>query len=625
MKRAWRQKTKLMYLLLPSIALLAIALIFFSSKVFHGAAIDLTEQRVHSLSQGTQKILANVDGRIQLSLYYSDKASSDLPQFRVYAARVQALLQRMADESKGKISLAVIDPEPFSDAEGQADAAGLQAIPIDSQGATFYFGMLAKQTSDNGQEKTSLITFFDPNKEPFLEYDLAKLIAGMSVKKRPVLAILSDVLTGPSINAVTGQQSLGWVIDRKLSERYDIRRLLTDSSFINQDVDALILLHPRDLPEPTLFAIDQFVLRGGRLLVFVDPNAESDRANTFSSGGLEALSASDIKPLFRAWGIEYSSDKIVLDAQNAMQVGAANQTPQYHFEVLGVPRAQLNQNDVVSANLEKLNFSSAGNLGVAETSPLRLEVLVQSSNVAMLADAQAVRLAEFSPENLRKTFKPSGDSFILAARYSGLLKSAFVEKSGPAQLMTSQKPAQIVVIADTDMLSDRLWVQEQNFLGQQVFQDIADNGDFVMNLLDHMTGDENLIALRARNVSGRPFDRLEKVQRGAQLRYQDRQLALEAQLEAQNAALEKLQAPELSQLDTDKKARQQAVARIQKNKTDIRKQLRDVQYQLNKDINELVNEVKIFNIILAPAFYVLVAFLYAWRRSYKRRSFLVRR
>jgi ABC-type uncharacterized transport system involved in gliding motility auxiliary subunit len=617
--------TRLRYLVFPCIAVAMLGLIVLSAKLFSGTTIDLTQNRIHSLSPGTEKIISGIDQPIDLRLYYSDSASAELPQFRVYAQRVIILLKQVEAHSNGKIKLSIIDPIAFSAAEDEALSYGLQALPMDDGDNNFYFGLILKRsgkTERSVNEKILQLPFIDPNKETFFEYELAKLIATLNADKPPVLAIISGLLTGPSINAVTGQPSLGWVIDRKLAERYEMRRLATEVSTIDSDVNMLMVVHPKNLPEPTLFAIDQFVLRGGRVLIFVDPSAESDINNGVLTSGLESSSSSDLKPLFQAWGLEYNPLRTVLDSQNAMQVGNVNQQAQYHLEVLGLSKVYLNQENVMSAQLEKLNVSSAGSLGLIEGSALSLEVLAQSSNVAMLEDTQTVRLAELSPESLRKTFKPTGESYIIAARFSGTFKSAFSAKSAPKQLMQSIKPAQIVVVADTDILTDRLWVQEQNFLGAASYNDFANNGEFILNIVDHFAGDDNLISLRTRGVTVRPFERIEKIQRSAVLRYQDTQQELQVKLERLNSELQALQANENK--SRPDKSLQLAIQRIQKDKADIRQQLRNVQHQLNKEIDEMITEIKVFNILLVPGMVGLVAFLYAWRRSYKRRSFLRR-
>jgi len=446
-------------------------------------------------------------------------------------------------------------------------------------------------------------------------------LSSLSVKKQPVLAVLSSLLTGPSVNAMTGQPSLGWVVDRKLSERYELRRLPPDIESIAADVDVLMLVHPRNIPEPSLYAIDQFVLRGGRLLVFVDPNSESDSANVYSPDGSVTTSTSDLGPLFKAWGIDYNPGLVVLDSQNALQVGEANEVPQYHLEVLGLSGDYFNTKDVVAADLEKLNFSSAGAINATEQSPLKLEPLVQSSTSSQLMDSRTVKLAENSPETLREKFKPSGEAYVLAARFTGNLKSAFAEKSAPDQIMASKRPAQIVVITDTDLLSDRMWVVEQNILGSTVFNDIANNGDFAINLVDNLSGDSNLISLRTRTVSSRPFERLEKIQRSAELRYHDRQNKLQSDLDALNLRLSQIQNRDSTSAAAGMTAAQKAdIAKYQKQKAAIRSELRQVRHQLNTDIDTLVSRLKLANIFLMPALVAFFALAIALRRRLLRRA-----
>lgn len=603
------------YLALPLLAVLGLALLFLSAKAFKGAAFDLTENRVHTLSAGTENIIRSIDKPITIKLYYSETAARDLPQFRVYSERVREVLESIAEKSEGKIILQQIDPEAFSEAEDVAAASGLQSIPLDNSGIDFYFGLIGT----NGSGKTVLMPFIDPSKEAFLEYDLAKLLSSLNVKKQPVLAVLSSLMTGPSVNAFTGQPSLGWMVDRRLSERYEMRRLQPDPGAIDDDVNVLMLVHPKNIPEPTLYAIDQFVLRGGHLLVYLDPYAESDSANAYLPDGSATTSSSDLGPLFTAWGLEYNPRMVVLDSQNAMQVGDANQVPQYHLEVLGLSNDYFNNKDVVAADLERLNFSSAGVISAIEQSPLKLEALVQSSTSSQLIGSQTVKAAENSPGLLRKNFKPSGEAYILAARFTGNLKSAFAEKSAPNQIMSSKKPAQIIIVTDTDLLADRMWVVEQNILGSPVFDDIANNGDFAINLVDNLAGDSNLISLRARMVSSRPFERLEKIQRSAELRFHDKQSQLQADLNALNQQLLKLQGSQTLTNPASLSAVQKVeLAKYQKQKASIRSELRQVQHQLNTDIENLITRLKLINIFLMPGLVILFVLLLGLRRFMRR-------
>jgi ABC-type uncharacterized transport system involved in gliding motility auxiliary subunit len=604
------------YLALPLLAIGTLLLLFASSQLFRGVAFDLTDKQIHTLSGGTLKIIEKIDKPITLKLYYSETAARDLPQFRVYSQRVSELLQSIAEKSKGKIIFRQIDPEPFSEAEDEAAASGLQSMPVGNSGESFYFGLVGS----NGKQKTLLMPFIDPNKEASLEYDLAKMIGSLNLAKQPVLGVISSLLTGPSVNALTGQPSLGWVFDRKLSESYEVRRLQPDVSVIDEDVDVLMLVHPKAIPEPTLYAIDQYVLRGGHLLVFIDPNAESDSANAYLPDSGAASSASDLGPLFKAWGLEYDPRMVVLDSQNALQVGAVNEVPQYHLEVLGLSKDYLNQKDVVTADLEKLNFSSAGSISATEQSPLKLEALVQSSTSSQLVDSQTVKSAANAPESLRRNFKPSGEAFVLAARFTGKLKSAFAEKSAANQVMTSQKPAQIIIVTDTDLLADRMWVIEQNIFGSPVFDDIANNGDFAINLVDNLAGDPNLISLRTRTVSSRPFARIEKIQRSAELRYHDKQNQLQSDLEALNQKLLQLQARNQAGAGSVNALEKNEIARYQKQKMAIRSELRQVQRQLNTDIENLISRLKLINIFLVPGIVVLLSFAIGFRRLLRRRA-----
>jgi ABC-type uncharacterized transport system involved in gliding motility auxiliary subunit len=604
------------YLSLPVLAVITFLLLFASSRLLTGISFDLSENRVHTLSPGTLKIIQSIKKPITLKLYYSDSAASDLPQFRVYSQRVSELIESISEKSNGKIIFQKIDPEPFSEAEDAAAVIGLQSIPLGNSGASFYFGLVGSNSSD----KTVMMPFINPDKEAVLEYDLAKLLSSLNADKQPVLAVLSSLLTGPSINAMTGQSSLGWVFDRKLSESYELQRLPPDASAIAPEVDVLMLLHPKSIPEPTLYAIDQFVLRGGRLLVFVDPNAESDSANGFLPDGTPGTSTSDLAPLFKAWGLEYDPRMVVLDSQNALQVGEANQVPQYHLEVLGLPKDYLNDRDVVTADLEKLNFSSAGAISASEQSPLKLLALVQSSVNSQLMDARTVKANEGSPESLRKGFKPSGEAFVLAARFTGNLKSAFAEKSAPKQIMRSEKPAQIVVVTDTDFLADRMWVLEQNILGSSVYEDIANNGDFVINLVDNLAGDSNLVSLRTRTVSSRPFERLEKIQRSAELRYHDKENQLQSDLSVLNQQLSQLQNDNPAGKKTLTASQKADLAKYLEKKAKIRGELRQVQHQLNVDIDNLIGQIKLINILLMPGFVALFAFALAFRAMSKRRA-----
>lgn len=603
---------------LPLLAVAFVGLVSLSSVALRGARLDLTQNRLYTLSDGTRHILDRNQEPIRLQLFYSEKAARNYPQFRVFSQRVQELLQEIVARSHGKLSLTVVDPEPFSDAEDKASGYGLTGVPLGNTGDTLYFGLVGTNSTD-GQ---TVMPFIQPDKEAFLEYDLAKLISTLSVDKKPVVAELSGLPLGPGIDPATGAPSLGWVVDRQLAELFELRRLQPNPTAIADDVDLLLVVHPKELSEDALAAIDQFVLRGGRLLVFVDPDAESDPAGGALDGGaIGSGRASDMHKLFQAWGLNYDPTKVVLDAQAALQVQPdPTAPPQRHLAILGLHQANLNQHDVVTADLANLNLSTAGALSLAKDSPLKMEALAQSSAMAMLADASAVRAAERSPQVLEDAFKPDGHgAYVLAARLTGALKTAFPERTGAGRLTVSKVPANIIVVADTDLLADRLWVQSSNFLGQQVFNPFANNGDFAYNAVDNLVGNNDLIAVRTRAPSTRPFERVETLRRAAEQRYQAKEKQLQQQLDELEQKLSRLQSgAEPGKAPVLDRAQQAELAQFQQQRQAMRKQLREVQHQLNADIDSLGARLKLIAILGMPLLVTLAGLLLAWRRRARR-------
>jgi ABC-type uncharacterized transport system involved in gliding motility auxiliary subunit len=607
------------WLALPLLALAFVAVVALTSYGLRGARLDLTEHHQYTLSPGTLRILERVPEPIKLELFYSEKAAQSQPQFRVFAQRVRELLQEVAARSHGKISLQVVDPEPFSDAEERAAGYGLKGVPLGDSGDSLYFGLVGSNSTDG----ETAMPFIQPAKEAFLEYDIAKMVSSLSATRKPVLAMLSDLPTGPGIDPLSGQPTPGWVLDRQLAEFFDIRRLQPEPGSIGADVDLLMLVHPKALSADAQYAIDQFVLRGGHLLVFVDPDAESDPAgNVIDPAQPNPSRASDLPILFKAWGLGYDVGKVVLDSQSALQVQPdPNQPPVRHLAILGLHKASMNQGDVITADLETLNLSTVGALSLSPQSTLKLEPLLQSSSSAMLADAATVRAASSDPARLADRFIPGNQPYVLAGRLTGPLKTAFPERLGAGHLASSVKPVNIVVVADSDLLSDRLWVQAQDFLGQQIVNPFANNADFVYNAVDNLVGNDDLIAVRTRPSANRPFERIDVVRRGAEARYQAKEKQLQQQLDALEQKLAKLQPVTASgQAPALSRAQQAQLLQVQQQKLRIRKELRAVQHQLNADIETIGSRLKLLDILAMPALVVLAALVIAWRRRRQRRD-----
>ena len=605
-----------------ALALLAlgfVALVALNSVLLRGARLDLTQKDLYTLSDGTRNILARIEEPVRLKLYYSEHATRDLQQFRVFATRVRELLEEVAARSNGQVTLEVIDPEPFSESEDEAEAHGLQSIPLGSTGDKLYFGLVGVNSTDG----ETVMPFIQPDKEAFLEYDVAKLVSTLSIDTQPVVALISGLPTGPSMDPA-GRSSPGWVVDRQISELFELRRMQGNPTEIADDVDLLMLVHPKELPEETLYAIDQFVMRGGRLLVYVDPDSEADES---AIDPLDPLSvaiprSSDLPALFQAWGIQFDATRMVLDDKHALQVQPdPNGLPVRHLAVLGLGRDALNRDDVVTGELQTLNVSSAGALGLSRESTLKMEPLAQSSGASAMADVGAVRDAAADPDQLRKGFRPGGQPHVIAARFTGPLRSAFAGRSGEDHLEESREPVNFVIVADTDVLADRLWVQVNDFLGQPVYNAFANNGDFVYNAVDNLVGNADLIAVRTRASATRPFERVVALRRSAEQRYRSSEQRLQQQLDELEQQLAALQQPGADGQAQPLSPQQQAeIVRFQEEKLRMRKELRDVQHRLNADIEALGTLLKLINILGMPALVILVALGVALRRWARRRA-----
>lgn len=600
---------------LAVLAVLFVAIIVIANNLLRGAQVDLTENRLYTLSEGTRQVLAEIDEPVNLYYFFSDKGTAEIPQIRTYATRVRELLEEIARRSGGKVKLSVIDPLPFSEEEDRAASFGLQAVPTGPAGETIFFGLAGTNATD-GQ---MVIPFFQPDKEAFLEYDIAKLVHSLVTTTKPVVGLMSGLNIGPGFDPQTRQMRQGWAIHTSLAELFDLRTLdPATTSTIDPEIRTVVVVHPKAISEDAQYALDQFVLGGGNLVAFVDPNAELDQQAedpNNPSAALFASRSSDLARLFKAWGVNYDAAKVVLDAENALQVQGQTGAPVRHMAILGLRANSMNQQDVVTAQLGTINLSTAGALRMADDAPLKLEPLLQTSAQASLVDVERVKFLP-DPTALFADFVPSGENYVLAGRLSGTAKTAFGERAGASHLGESKQPVNILLVADTDVLSDRLWVQVQNFFGQQIMNAFANNGDFVTNAVDNLTGSSALISIRGRATSARPFTTVEALRRGADDRFRATERQLNEELAETERKLNELQrgrADDASMLlSPEQKAE---LDRFQKRKLEIRKELRQVRRQLDADIESLGWKLKLINIALVPLLLTIAALGYAqWRR-----------
>lgn len=600
---------------------LFIGLMLVVNVLFRGARVDLTQNNLYTLSSGTQEILSKLDEPINLYLFYSDKGTQNIPQLRTYATRVRELLEEMVARSNGNIHLEVIDPLPFSEDEDRATTYGLQAVPITAGGETVFLG-LAGTNSTNGQ---AAIPFFQPDKESFLEYDVAKLIHELATPKKPVVGLISSLPMGVGFDPETRQMRDPWAIQQQLSQSFDVRDMNPGGiKSIDPDISVLVLVHPKQLSDEAQYAIDQFVLRGGHLLVFVDPDAELDTSGADPENPQAAMFAdhsSDLPKLFKAWGIDYDPETIVLDRARAVAVSVGQgRAPVHHPGIIGLTSADLNHDDVVTANLETINVSSAGYFGLAKDATSKLVPLMQSSGDAMTTPVSRLKMLP-DPSALLTDFKPTGERYVIAGRVEGKFKTAFPDRNEAGHLAESKEDGQIVLVADTDLLADRLWVQVQNFLGQKIMNAFANNGDLVLNTIDNLTGSSALISIRGRATSQRPFTTVEALKRSADDRFRAKEKELQQELQETERKLAQLQSAKTNDqaliLSSEQKSE---LDKFVKRKAEIRRELRDVRRSLDAEIESLGSRLKFLNIVLVPLLVTLIAFGFAVWQVRRRKS-----
>jgi len=601
--------------------LIAVAFLAFTglaSWSFTDSRLDLTEQKLYSLSDGSRTILdglSELDEPLQLYFFYSDKGSKDLVALRTYAKRVEELLQVYQRAAHGKLELHIVDPEPFSAQEDQAVAFGLQAVPLNQSGDQLYFGLAGTRGADNIQ----VIPFFVMDQEALLEYQISRLLQSLATPERPVIGVLSGLALNGGFDMQSRQPTLPWRVLEEVRQQFQIESLQAGVDQIPAQVSVLLLVHPKQLPEQTLYAIDQFVLRGGKLLVFVDPLSEVDTGAGMAGDMTTepAGQSSDLQPLFAAWGMRLVPDRVLGDGAYAMAVGMGQGQPAVrHAAWLSLPKAALDQQDVSTAGLDRITLASAGLLEPLPGAQTQFVPLLHSSRYAMPFATERVATLS-NPQELLRELQPTGQRYTLAARISGPAQSAYPNGiEGRKDGLKSAENIQVIAVADTDLLSDRLWVQMQDFFGERLPQPWADNGSWVINALDNLAGSDALISVRSRGRSSRPFEVVDSLQRGAETEFREKEQVLQTRLAATEAQLLALQQPQDPSTTQQLPAAQQAaMQQFLQDKRAIRRELRDVRYQLNTDIDELGRRLKFVNIALVPLLLTLgVLALWFWRR-----------
>ena len=622
--------------------------------------IDLTEDRLYSLSEGTLSILSSLNEPIELMFFYSDSATEDVPQLRTYGNRVQELLREIVIASEGNLILRVIDPEPFSEEEDLATQYGVRAVPVTQGGEGVYFGLVAAKGGADVPDPlraTETMPLIRPDQEEFLEYEFMKIITQVSNPERTVIGLVTQLDIDGGFDPMTGQGTQQWMIMDLVRQLYDVRRIDVSSDSIEEDVDILMIVHPQGLSDRFLYAIDQHILRGGDALLFLDPNADSMVGRSPQGNLIPAGMSSELPGLLDAWGLEFDNSKVLTDNELALRVMMGQgQRAVPHLGMLGVQGNFLTQGDIITNRLETINLSSAGAISQSNEGGLSFEPLITSSSDAMLMDRSFVESVT-DPNVLFDEFESENRSFVIAARLSGLIETAFPEgqpaipvteeesnsddadeevsvaeetssevdvvneESEIAHLSTSLEPTNIVVFADSDLLTDRLWVQVTQFFGQRIPQPFANNGDLVINAMDNLSGGADLSSIRSRGRYSRPFTKVLALQREADDRLRQEESELSARVAETESAL--------AALNTDEEGNpigeitpeiQTEIDRFNGELIETRRRLREVRFQLTEDIEQLGSNLKAVNTALVPILLTLF-FLGRYYFRSRRRTF----
>jgi ABC-type uncharacterized transport system involved in gliding motility auxiliary subunit len=607
------------YVTLVLVALGFVVAIVASNSWLRGVRVDLTENDLYTLGEGTQAVLDGIEEPINLYLFFSDEATTNLPSLRAYATRVREMLEEFAASAPdGKLVLNVVDPLPFSEDEDRAEQFGLQAANVGPAGEAVYFGL----AGSNSVGAVDRIPFFqpEPRKEAFLEYDLARLIYNLATTDKAVVGLLTAAPISGGIDPQTQQPSQPWVVVDQAKQLLEVRTLPASVLTIEPDVDVLWIVHPQMFDDGTLYAIDQFIMRGGRALIFVDPAAEIlPGADTTGLGLGGGGSSSTLDRLFSAWGVDFNTMSVVTDNRYGLSVGGRFQ-PVRHIGLIGLDAAAMSQDDPITSGLSSVNLGVAGHFALADGATAKLTPLLSSS---VESEAMPADRFQFLPDpaELLNGFTPGGKQLVLAARLEGPLKTAFpdgapanadqqepINTALSAAHLAATDNANLVLVGDVDILSDRLWVQAQNFLGQRIVTAFANNGDFVINALDNLSGSAALIGLRSRATYTRPFTTVEELRRRADLQFRETEQRLEAELTQTEQRLGELQAARSDGNSLLMSPEQQAeLQRFLDEQVRIRQELRGVRRNLDADIDRLGTWLKVINIALVPVVLTILA------------------
>ena len=618
---------------------IALALVFFLAfnalinTAFTASRIDLTQDELYTLSDGTKELLSAIDEPIDVRLYYSQRFNEIGPDIARHSTRVSELLGEYERLSGGKVRIEVFDPEPFSPEEDLAVSDGLQGLPFDQSGERVYFGVAGTNSTDD----RDAISYLAPERGPFLEYDLTRLIHNLANPDKAKVGVLSDL----PLQGTQFDNYQPWLIVDGMKQFFDVTFLERDDKKLPEDMEVLVIAAAHLINDSMAYAIDQFVLNGGRVLAFVDPLAEAMALAGPQAGQQPppGVGIAAMQPLMSAWGVEMPAAKFVANSDDAVRVGfpdpeTGNQVAVDYVAWLTLQGPRFKSDDTVSAQLQRIVVTSAGAILPIEGATTTLEPLIFTSNKSSLMSAFDLAQRP-NPIALIEQFEPEDKSYALAARVSGDVKSAFPD--GPpepvleaaddpeavkkAHLSESKVPLNAIIVGDSDFLADRNWAQVQDIGGQRLTVPSANNADFAINAIDNLRGSQALVGLRGRGFSVRPFQVIVDMRQEADDKFRAKEQELLASIEVIDQKIQRQQQEEQATGVLLTAAQQDEIDKFRVQMLDNRRDLREVQRSLRNDVESLESKVRIINIWAVPVVFAIFAVLLAFVSRMRRARF----
>ncbi len=601
---------------MPSIAKIALILAALiavnaaAALTIIGWRIDFSAEGLYTMSAGTRAILATLDEPVRLDLYVSREAVSDIPELRAHTQRVEEFLEELVDLADGRLELRIIDTQPFSESEDDARAAGLIVQPVNNSGSTAILGLVA--VGPTGQTKS--IPVFTADRDAFIEYEISKSIATVGRAKKPRVGILSCMpLEPPRMmqNGSPGPPAPAPFVLQQMRELFDLVEIPRAATALPTDINALLLVQPRKLGESMLRSIDAWAVAGRPLVVLADPFAESDQDPDAREMGAKVPGTTYDFPLLRAWGVEIPREMTVGDLDFTTRISTpgpgGTMRDLNYLAWLSLTRKAFSRSDPLVGGFEAINLKSAGEIMRAKDIDAainpRVEPLITSSDRSQLI--QTIKLGYFGDaEQLLRDCKPDGLRRTLAARITGPIGSAFSPAIGDAN---------IVIIADADLLWDETWVRDDPQSGMK--RAFSDNGPLVIGLLERMAGDPAVATLRSRGGFRRPFERVEELRKAAEERYIAREKDLQLEVKKTEINIAQLQSKSGGAASGQMllSAEQQTeLAQLQRTVNAYRKELRSVQFGLRQEVDALGQQLLIVNVVVWPVVVAVIAGLWCW-------------